>query len=151
MVEGATLSLTVAAHIHTQSFRVVMSEVDASQIHFTAIYRWMDRGLSEWLAEIGHPFTRLLAEGPGIPVVDSRCAFLGRIVLDDEITMRTEVGGVGRTSFRSRHAFWRAGTAVARGELVHVCVNRATREPVPVPDWLRAAAVADGGDESTGA
>ena len=64
-------------HVHTQAFRVVMSEVDASQIHFTAIYRWMDRGLSEWLAEIGRPFTRILAEGPGIPIVDSRCAFLG--------------------------------------------------------------------------
>jgi acyl-CoA thioesterase FadM len=29
---------------------------------------------------------------------------------------------------------------------VHVCVNRATREPVPVPDWLREAA--DGEDVS---
>jgi acyl-CoA thioesterase FadM len=29
---------------------------------------------------------------------------------------------------------------MARGELVHVCVDRATREPVPVPDWLREAA-----------
>ena len=99
-------------HVHTQAFRVVMSEVDASQIHFTAIYRWMDRGLSEWLAEIGRPFTRILAEGPGIPIVDS-------------------------------HRFARGSEVVARGELVHVCVDRATRETVPVPDWLRARASAD--------
>lgn len=130
-------------HAHTQTIQVAMAEVDVAQIHFTAVYRWMDRGLSEWLAEVGHPFTRILEEGPGIPIVDSRCQFIGRIMLDDRITLTTEVGGVGRTSFRSRHAFSRDGETVARGELVHVCVNRATREPVPVPDWLREAASPD--------
>jgi acyl-CoA thioester hydrolase len=127
-------------HVHTQTLRVVMSEVDVAQIHFTAVYRWMDRGFSEWLAEVGHPFTRILEEGPGVPIVDSRCRFLGRIMLDDLITLRTEVGGIGRTSFRTRHILTRDDEVVARGELVHVCVNRATREPVPVPGWLRDAA-----------
>ena len=72
-------------HVHTQTLRVAMSEVDVAQIHFTAVYRWMDRGFSEWLAEVGHPFTRILEEGPGVPIVDSRCRFLGRIMLDDLI------------------------------------------------------------------
>jgi acyl-CoA thioester hydrolase len=134
----------MAPFVHTRSFRVVMSEVDVAQIHFTAVYRWMDRGLSEWLAEVGHPFTRLVEDGPGIPIVDSRCTFVGRMMLDDEITLRTHVGGVGRTSFRSRHEFTRGDETVARGELVHVCVNRETREPVPVPAWLRELAVAEG-------
>jgi acyl-CoA thioesterase FadM len=116
----------VAAHVHTARFLVVMSEVDVAQIHFTAVHRWMDRGLSEWLVEVGHPFTRLLEEGPGIPIVET-----------------TEIGGVGRTSFRSRHVFSRAGEVMARGELIHVCVDRRTRETVPVPGWLRDAAVPD--------
>ena len=70
----------MAAYIHRRTFRVVMSEVDVAQIHFTNAFRWMDRGLSEWLAEIGHPFTSVLETGPGIPIVDARCAFLGRIL-----------------------------------------------------------------------
>ena len=127
--------------IHRRTFRVVMAEVDVAQIHFTNAYRWMDRGLSEWLAEIGHPFTQILQTGPGIPIVDSRCSFLGRIMLDDMIEQTTEIGGVGRTSFRSRHEFRRDGETVARGELVHVCVDRETRETTPVPDWLRERAV----------
>jgi acyl-CoA thioester hydrolase len=131
----------VPPYIHRRTFRVVMSEVDMAQIHFTNVYRWMDRGLSEWLAEIGHPFTRILETGPGIPVVDSRCSFVGRILLDDVIDQATEIGGLGRSSFRSRHEFTRAGETMARGELVHVCVDRATRETVPVPDWLRDRAV----------
>jgi acyl-CoA thioester hydrolase len=101
----------------------------------------MDRGTSEWLAEVGHPFTRILETGPGIPIVETRCSFLGRIMLDDVIDQTTEMGGIGRTSFRSRHEFTRAGEVMARAELVHVCVDRATRTPVPVPDWLRERAV----------
>lgn len=131
----------MAAYIHRRAFRVVMSEVDVAQIHFTNVFRWMDRGLSEWLAEIGHPFTRVLETGPGIPIVDARCAFVGRILLDDVIDQTTEVGGVGRTSFRSRHVFARDGETVAEGELVHVCVDRGTRATVPVPGWLRERAV----------
>jgi acyl-CoA thioester hydrolase len=141
----------MAPHVHTQAFRVVMSEVDASQIHFTAIYRWMDRGFSEWLAEVGHPFTRILEEGPGVPIVESRCSFLGRILLDDVLVLRTSVGAVGRTSFRSRHDFARGEETMARGELVHVCVNRGTRLPVPVPDWIRDRAVGDEDVTSGGA
>lgn len=131
----------MAAYIHRRTFRVVMSEVDVAQIHFTNVFRWMDRGLSEWLAEIGHPFTRVLETGPGIPIVDARCAFVGRILLDDVIDQTTEVGGVGRTSFLSRHVFARDGETVAEGELVHVCVDRGTRATVPVPGWLRERAV----------
>jgi acyl-CoA thioester hydrolase len=130
----------MAPHVHSATFRVVMSEVDVAQIHFTAVHRWMDRGLSTWLAEIGRPFTDILVTGPGIPIVESRCTFLGRIMLDDVIDQRTALGGVGRTSFRSRHTFAREGEVLARGELVHVCVDRVTREPVPVPGWLREAA-----------
>ena len=122
---------------------MVMSEVDVAQIHFTNAFRWMDRGLSEWLAEIGRPFTSILETGPGIPIVDARCSFLGRIMLDDVIDQATEIGGIGRTSFRSRHVFARGDDVVARGEMVHVCVDRDTRQTVPVPDWLRERAVAD--------
>lgn len=132
----------MAAYIHRRGFRVVMSEVDVAQIHFVNVFRWMDRGVCEWLAEIGHPFTSFLQTGPGIPIVDARCAFQGRILLDDLIEQATEVGGIGRTSFRSRHTFTRGGETVAQGELVHVCVDRETRETVPVPDWLRERAVA---------
>ncbi len=122
-----------------------MAEVDAAQIHFTAIYRWMDRGLSEWLAAIGHPFTRLLAEGPGVPIVDSRARFIARVLLDDEIVLTTHVGGIGTTSFESRHDFTRDGETVVEGRLVHVCIDRESRTPIPVPEWLREAAVGDDG------
>lgn len=129
--------MSATPHVHEQRFRVVMSEVDVAQIHFTAMYRWMDRGLTEWLAEVGRPFTRLLEEGPGIPIVDSRCRFRLRVLLDDVLVLRTYVIAVGRTSFRTRHEFRRGDEMAVEGELVHVCVDRVSRATVPVPDWLR--------------
>jgi acyl-CoA thioester hydrolase len=133
-------------YVHTHRFRIAMAEVDVAQIHFTAIYRWMDRGLSEWLAAVGHPFTALLEHGPGIPIVASRARFPQRVLLDDELELTTTVGGIGRTSFRSRHRFTRDGELAVDGELVHVCVDRATRAPVPVPEWVRELAVPLGDD-----
>jgi len=126
--------------------RIVMSEVDVAQIHFTTLFRWMDRGLTEWLAEADHPFTRLLDEGPGIPIVDANVSIAERLLLDDEVELRTWVGGVGNTSFRSFHVFRRDGVVAARGRLIHVCVERDSRTPIPVPDWLRELA-APGEDE----
>jgi YbgC/YbaW family acyl-CoA thioester hydrolase len=136
-------------HIHIQTRRIVMSEVDVAQIHFLTFHRWIDRGMSEWLAEIGWPFTRILETGPGIPIVDTHLSIAKRVMLDDLITLRTWMGTVGRTSFRSHHEFSRDEEIVATGELVHVCVNRATREPVPVPDWLRERAMPDTAADSS--
>lgn len=133
----------MSPHAHERTFRVVMAEVDVAQIHFTALHRWIDRGLSEWLAEIGHPFTQLLEEGPGIPIVNITTRIAGRMLLDDVITHRAWIGRVGRTSFRTHHRFTRAGEVMAESELVHVCVDRETRATVPVPDWLRAHLVDD--------
>jgi YbgC/YbaW family acyl-CoA thioester hydrolase len=130
-------------HIRSETRRIVMGEVDVSQIHFTMAYAWMDRGLTEWLADVGWPFTRLLDEGVGIPIVDSRCRFIQRMLLDDMITIETSVGGIGTTSFRSRHRFLRGDELCAEGELTHVCIERGQRTPVPVPEWIRAAATPD--------
>ena len=134
---------TAEPHIHVETRRIVMSEVDVSQIHFTMAYAWMDRGLCEWVADLGWPFTRLLEDGVGIPIVNSQCRFIQRMLLDDVITIETSAGGVGTTSFRSRHRFIRDGELCAEGELTHVCIERGGRTPVPVPGWIRAAATPD--------
>jgi YbgC/YbaW family acyl-CoA thioester hydrolase len=130
-------------HRHIATHRIVMSEVDVAQIHFVTFYRWIDRAVSEWLAEIGYPFTRLLDEGPGIPIVNTHLAIRKRVMLDDTITITTSVGGIGRSSFRTRHVFTRDGEVVAEGELIHVCVDRVTRATVPVPEWIREHDVDD--------
>lgn len=124
-------------YVHRVERQIVMSEVDVSQIHFSTLIRHMDRGLSEWLMQIDHPFQWVLEHGPGIPIVNVNLDIGERLHLDDILVVITSVGGFGRSSFKSRHVFERNDVEVARGELTHVCVNRQTRESVPAPDWLR--------------
>jgi acyl-CoA thioester hydrolase len=69
--------------------------------------------------------------------VDARCSYLARVRLDEHVTIRSHVSAVGRTSFRVRHEFRRGEELVAEGVMVHVCVDRATRGTLPVPQWLR--------------
>jgi acyl-CoA thioesterase FadM len=78
-------------------------------------------------------------------VVDARCSYMGRVLLDDIITIRTHLSEAGRSSFRVRHEFRRDEDVVAEGVLIHVCVDRGTRATVPVPDWLRAHVRPDAG------
>src|SRR5437764_1529665 len=84
-------------HVHVERHRIVMSEVDVAQIHFTTLFRWMDRSFCEWLADVGRPFTQLLEEGPGIPVVDAHCRYVARVRLDDIVTIRTHLSEAGRS------------------------------------------------------
>lgn len=127
----------MAPYVHRRTFRVVMSDVDVAQIHFTNLLRWVDRGLTEWLAEIGYPFSRLLAEGPGVPIVNVQTSIDGRILLDDIVGQTTWLAVVGNSSFRTRHRFTRDGEQMALAELTHVCVDRETRATLPAPAWLR--------------
>ncbi len=130
-------------YIHVRPRRIVMAEVDVAQIHFTTFFNFMDRGMTEWLVEIGHPFTRILEEGPGIPIVNVGLDIHRRVHLDDIVVVETAIGAIGRSSFRGRHVFRRGEEVVAQGHLVHVCVDRATRETVEVPDWIRRHSVFD--------
>ncbi len=121
-----------------------MAEVDVAQITSRPCTRWIDRGVSEWLAEIGVPIhSRLLEDGPGVPIVNITTRISGRILLDDLITHRAWIGAAGRSSFRTHHRFTRAGEIMAESELVHVCVDRVTRATLPVPDWVRDNVVDD--------
>jgi acyl-CoA thioesterase FadM len=114
-----------------------MGDVDVARLHFGAPARWMDRAFCAWLVEIGRPLSTLIHDGIGVPIVDLRCRFLSRVDLDDVLQVTARLAGVGTTSFRTRYEFSRAGEPVVHGELVHVCIDRATGRPTPAPPWLR--------------
>jgi acyl-CoA thioester hydrolase len=133
-------------HVHVERVRIAMSDVDVRRIHFSALPRFIDRAMCGWLASAGRPLGALLEANLGIPIVEMRCTYHDRIDLDDVLEVRTEFGGIGTTSFRSRYRFTREGTLVAEGELAHVCIESDSGRTVPVPDWLRALATPDGQD-----
>jgi acyl-CoA thioesterase FadM len=125
----------------TTTHRITMAEVDAVQVNFIAYFGWMDKGFHELLAGLGHPLTSILATGYGTPAVDARCSYLKAAGLDDVVTLLTSVARVGRASFDIDHQASTDAGVIARGVIRHVWIELGSvPRPMPVPDWLRAAA-----------
>jgi len=93
--------------------------------------------------------THLIAEGGldirrseviGV-VVETLCRFHKELSFPEVIDAGLSVTRLGRTSVTYAIGLFRQGEGdpAATGHFVHVYIDRATREPVPVPERIRAA------------
>ena len=74
-------------------------------------------------------------------VVSSACDYFASIAFPDLIEVGLRVGKLGNSSVQYELAVFKVGEteACAAGRFVHVFVNRASNQPVPIPPGLRAA------------
>jgi 4-hydroxybenzoyl-CoA thioesterase len=137
----------------TTTRRLTMGDVDAIQVYAPNYFRWMDQGIHELFAALGHPVSQFLAEGNGTPAVDAGCQYFAPVTLDEVLECTTYVSRVGTSSFDLTHEFRCDGRAVARGSMTHVWIEirDGVQFAVPVPGWLREAAATDApGTDSPG-
>ena len=106
-------------------------------------YAWFDTVVNRWLVENGVlDITRSDAVGL---VVETGCRYFRPLAYPAPVEVGFRVAQLGRTSIRYELAvFGEEAEAAAQGHFVHVYVDRATGRPVPLPDALRAAAMAFG-------
>ncbi len=122
---------------YTLPIRVYYEDTDMAGIVYYANYlKFIERGRSEWVREIGMDQHEMKAEGIVFAVRRVECDYLGSAVLDDLLTVETEVANV--TAARLVMEQW-----VKRGEevLFHamvtvVCMNEAG-QPVRLPANIR--------------
>jgi YbgC/YbaW family acyl-CoA thioester hydrolase len=94
----------------TERFRVAMADVDAAGIiYYATPLRWAERITSAWLADIGLPIRRILADGLGAPAVRTEVLYHEPLAVDDEVEASLSLERAGSTSFTSRVDFRRAG------------------------------------------
>jgi len=121
--------------------RVRWADVDsAGIIYFGAYTRFADIAESEFFRSIGFPY-RVLAElGIVLPRVHVEFDFFKPAMLDDELLLKTRVGGVGVHSIRLHVDVTRAtdDALLAEATIVSACVDRA-RKSVPLPESLATA------------
>jgi len=74
-------------------------------------------------------------------VVSSSCDYFASIAYPDLIEVGLRVAKLGNSSVQYELAVFKAGEgeACAAGRFVHVFVDRASNQPVSIPDELRAA------------
>ncbi|MBI6656060.1 acyl-CoA thioesterase [Pseudomonas carnis] len=74
-------------------------------------------------------------------VVSSACDYFASIAFPECVEVGLRVGKLGNSSVQYELAVFKAGEqeACAAGRFVHVFVDRASNQPVPIPGMLREA------------
>ncbi|MDT4957421.1 MAG: acyl-CoA thioester hydrolase [Pseudonocardiales bacterium] len=101
-------------------------------------YALFDTAVNGWLIEASGVDIRSL---PAVGlVVETSCRYFAELRFPEVVTAGLALDHLGRSSVVYRLALFGAGDGPAAvGRFVHVYVDRATRQTVPVPPEIRAA------------
>ena len=79
--------------------------------------------------------------GPVCLVVETGCRYFSPISFPDTVHCGLRVAHLGKSSVRFEIGIFRNDepAAAAQGHFVHVCCDRATQRPIPMPDAMRQA------------
>lgn len=121
--------------------RVRFAETDAQGVVFYGEYvTYQDETLSQYLREIGYPWTEIEAAEWDVHVVHTALDYRAPAEFGDELVCGIRVTAIRESSIEFEWECRRAdGTLVADGELTHVAVRDG--ESTRVPDGFRQAVV----------
>mgnify|MGYP002713116582 CR=1 FL=1 len=105
-------------------------------------YRLYEALIVQYLTDAGLDWM----QDPIIPyAAESQCRFLRAVSFPDVLDLGLRVMKVGRTSVIYALAMFRQGEdeAAATGHWVHVYVDRASQQPMPVPERIREVMMRD--------
>ena len=82
-----------------------------------------------------------MATGPVCLVVETGCQYFSPVSFPDTVHCGLRVAHLGTSSVRFEIGIFRNDdqSAAAQGHFVHVCCDRATQRPIPMPDVMRCA------------
>ncbi|MBB3602344.1 acyl-CoA thioester hydrolase [Mycolicibacterium sp. BK556] len=118
--------------------RVRYVECDMQGRVFNGHYlTWVDMALNEALREIFGDYQALTDAGIDFVVAAAELQFRRPAHFDDELVIAVGFDPLGRTSLRSTYEIRRGEDVLAEAAMIHVCVDAATFEKRPWPDWFR--------------
>ena len=108
------------------SYRVIYGDTDQMGVVYYANYlRWFEKGRSEFLRQIGLPYTQIEGSGCYFPVTEVSCRYFKSARYDDLITIATQVTSFGRATLNFEYAISRESdtSSLASGSTRHACVD----------------------------
>ena len=135
-------------HQHLKNFttyRVIYGDTDQMGVVYYANYlRWFERGRSEFLRQIGLPYSAIEEAGFHFPVADVNCRYAQSARYDDVVQIETELVELGRASLSFKYVISRESDpcTLATGSTKHACVDssgRVRRIPKILLDTVKAA------------
>ena len=127
------------------SYRVIYGDTDQMGVVYYANYlRWFEKGRSEFLRQIGLPYSMIEQQGYHFPVVEVSCRYAQSARYDDDIRIETELMEVGRAALSFSYRILREadGCLLATGTTRHASIDNAgriTRIPKIFLDAVEAA------------
>lgn len=127
--------------MHNWPVRIYYEDTDAGGVVFYANYlKFFERGRTEWLRGLGFESQTLLQDAQRVIVVRKvDIEYLAPAVLDDELTIVTEVSSVGGSSIRFEQRAMRGETLLVSAAVTVVCVDTTTFKPARIPTSMRQA------------
>ena len=123
------------------SYRVIYGDTDQMGVVYYANYlRWFERGRSEFLRQIGLPYSAVERQGVNFPVVEVTCRYTQSARYDDVVQIETELAEVGRASLSFQYRIRREadGTLLATGSTKHASIH-SSGQIVRIPQSLLEA------------
>jgi acyl-CoA thioester hydrolase len=123
-------------HFHQIATRWMDNDV-YGHVNNVVYYSYFDTAVNEYLIRNG----ALDLEKSAVVglVVETQCRYFSSVAFPDTIHVGVRVAHLGNSSVRYELGIFRNDddTAAAQGHFVHVCVDRQTNRPVPLPESLR--------------
>ncbi|MDV4145753.1 MULTISPECIES: tol-pal system-associated acyl-CoA thioesterase [Shimia] len=122
---------------YTLPIRIYYEDTDMAGIVYYANYlKFIERGRSEWVREIGMDQLKMKAEGIVFAVRRVEADYLGSAKLDDELIVETEVASVTAARLVMEQRVKRGEEVLFHAMVTVVCMNEAG-QPVRLPANIR--------------
>lgn len=118
--------------------RIGMRDVDAGGVLFFARYlSLVHEATEEMLARHGIHFIGQVEEhGVAFPVVHVQADYRRSLLVGETTTIQLSIAEVKRRTYTIAFKFLVQGQTAANGQIVHACVDCATRKATPLPPHL---------------
>ena len=133
--------MTAAPSVNVTFYRVIYGDTDQMGVVYYANYlRWFEKGRTEYLRQIGLPYSDIEQQGFNFPVVEVSCRYLQSARYDDEVCIETQMVELGRASLSFHYRITRNAddSLLATGSTKHACLDRNGR-PTRMPKTLQEA------------
>jgi acyl-CoA thioester hydrolase len=127
------------ADVFEHQLRVRYGECDLQGIVFNANYLlYFDVAFTELWREAVGPWQEMVTRGVDAVVAHADIDFRAPARYDDELALKCQVIGLGRTSITTEIDVTRAGELLVAMTVRHVCVSTESWEKTELPDWVRS-------------
>jgi acyl-CoA thioester hydrolase len=123
------------------TYRVIYGDTDQmGVVYYANFLRWFERGRSEFLRQVGFPYTTIEKAGYHFPVANVTCHYAQSAYYDDVVNIETELSDLRRVSLSFNYRITRQTDEclLATGSTKHACIDR-DGQVTRIPQMLEAA------------